>query len=587
MIIINASIYVFVYSSLLFIEKIQIMSSVKEELSQGIARLLVMASILSKEQILKYQPLAESCQQRLLPYLVINGIIAASQTAAAIANLLNLPLLDLDSLNFNSLPLEMISDKLIQQYDLIPLYQQDTQLYLATDDPSQQAALKDIQFYTGLTIHPVIVETDKLMVIMEGLRQKKELKGLFDYCENADKVLQHEIGVKNPNEDTPVVKFIQRILIEAIHKGVSDIHFEPYETLYRVRYRQDGLLRVVASPPLGLSARIVARLKIMSALDISERRIPQDGRFKMNLSSSRAIDIRVSTCPMITGEKIVLRILDPKSIQLGIDTLGFDVHQQTIFERALSRPQGMILVTGPTGSGKTVTLYTALNHLNTLDKNISTAEDPVEMNLSGINQVNINLKAGLTFSSILRAFLRQDPDIIMIGEMRDLETAEIAIKAAHTGHLVLSTLHTNSAAETLTRLINMGVPGFNIASSLSLIIAQRLVRRLCKHCKTIREAIPTENFSERELTSLHSGVLVSYKAVGCDQCTAGYRGRIGLFELMPMSSSLSQLIIAGGTAIDILHQAQKEGMLTLYQIGLEQVKKGITTLEEINRITVD
>ncbi len=597
MIIINAPFDVFVYSSVLFIEKIPMMPTVTEERLQGIAHLLVDSSILSKDQALSYQSFAIASQQNLLQYLVVNGLIKARLVAPAIARLYGLPLIDLDGIELNSLPLFLINEKLIQQHALLPLFHRGTQLYVATDDPSQQSALKDIQFHTGLYIHPVVVETDKLLVIMEGLRQKKEHQGLFDYFEKSQTTHQlegipekstHQLTAsKTKDEDTPVVKFIHRMLIEAINKGVSDIHFEPYETLYRVRYRQDGLLKVIALPPIGLSARIAARLKIMSNLDISERRLPQDGRFKMNLSATRAIDIRVSTCPTVAGEKIVLRLLDPDTIQLGIEALGLNRLQKTTFVRAITRPQGMILVTGPTGSGKTATLYTALNHLNTLEKNISTAEDPVEMKISGINQVTINLKAGLTFSNILRAFLRQDPDIIMIGEMRDLETAEIAIKAAQTGHLVLSTLHTNSAAETLTRLLNIGVPTFNIVSSVSLIIAQRLIRRLCEHCKRMRDTIPANSLIELGLSPKDATLLQSYQAVGCDQCTDGYRGRIGIFELMPLTKTLGQLIMSGGTSEDLLQQAQKEGMLSLYQSGLEKVKEGITSLEEINRITVD
>ena len=597
MIIINASIYIFVYSSVLFIEKILIMHAVTEERLQGIAHLLVQACILSEKQILKYQPIAAATEQSLLQYLVVNGIIAASQSAPAIAKMFGLPLLDLDCMDLTSLPLELLNEGLLAKYALIPLFRRGAQLYLATDDPSQQSSLKDIQFHTGLYIHPVVVETDKLLIIIDGLRQKKEHQGLFDYFEKSQPSIKFKINAEENNEtyaslnissnDSPVVKFIHRILMDAINKGVSDIHFEPYDAIYRIRYRQDGLLKVIATPPSGLSARIASRLKIMSALDNSERRLPQDGCFKMNLSTTRAIDIRVSTCPTVAGEKIVLRILDPGIIQLGIETLGFNAHQKTAFIRAISRPQGMILVTGPTGSGKTVTLYTALNHLNTLEKNISTAEDPVEIKVSGINQVNINLKTGLTFANTLRAFLRQDPDIIMIGEVRDLETAEIAIKAAQTGHLVLSTLHTNSAAETLTRLFNMGVASFNIASAVSLIIAQRLIRRLCDHCKIIREDIPSSSLIEQGFITSEPTILQSYKAVGCDQCTNGYRGRVGLFELMPISSALGQLIMSGGTSLDMLQQAQKEGMLTMYQAGIENVKKGITTLEEVNRVTVD
>lgn len=569
------------------------MPTMMEERLQGVAYLLLQACILKKENIIEYHRLATLNQQSLLQYLVTNHLVDGAILAPLIARHFSLPLLDLDGIKSTALPLAFISEKLIQQHNLIPLFQKGKQLYVATDDPSQSSSLKDIQFHTGLSIYPVVVETEKLRLLINTLLHQKEQQGLFDYFKQQHITNSIDInhGVINKNtistEDTPVVKFIYRVLIEAIHQGVSDIHFEPYENEYRIRYRQDGLLRAIAAPPPGLSARIAARLKIMSALDISERRIPQDGRFQMTLSLSCNIDIRVSTCPTIAGEKLVLRILDPKATQLGIEALGFNALQERQFMHAICRPQGLILVTGPTGSGKTVTLYTALNYLNTVEKNISTAEDPVEIKLNGINQVQVNPKTGLTFANSLRAFLRQDPDIIMIGEVRDLETAEIAVKAAQTGHLVLSTVHTNSAAETLDRLLNMGVPSFNIASGISLIIAQRLVRKLCEHCKIIRDDKTPEHFISAKNLNYESHVFQSFKAVGCDQCTDGYRGRVGVFELMPISASISHLILSGATSLDTLKHAQLEGMLTMYQSGLEKVKQGITTLEEVNRVTVD
>lgn len=374
-------------------------------------------------------------------------------------------------------------------------------------------------------------------------------------------------GMAHLNDEEPIVKFVNRILLDAITLGASDIHFEPYEQTFRIRYRQDGLLHEVASPPLHLATRIVTRIKVMANLDISERRLPQDGHFKMTLSPSRAIDCRISTCPTIAGEKTVVRLFDPRLLNLSIEHLGFNSTQKKQVLNAIHRPQGMMLVTGPTGSGKTVTLYSALSALNTIDKNISTVEDPVEIKLPGINQVTVHPKIGLTFATALRAFLRQDPDVIMVGEIRDLETANIAIKAAHTGHLVLSTLHTNSAAETLTRLINMGIPPFNIASALRLIIAQRLVRRLCEHCKFMQE--------ER------------YKAKGCTHCTGGYDGQIGLFEVMPMSDKIIQSILSGKTSLDIHQQAQEEGMISIYQAGVTKIKEGLTTMDELNRVTMD
>lgn len=573
------------------------MPSVEEDRLKGIAPLLVQANLLEKEKALHFQQLAAENKVTLLQYLVANNIIAAKKIALAVAHSFGLAMLDLTSMEADLLPVALVSEKLIRRHNLVPIYTRGTQLYLATDDPSKQASLKEIQFHTGLNVTPVVVETDKLNELIDKLLHQKENQGLSDYFEESQDLEGLEFSADEEekeaddsgasSDDAPVVKFVNRILIDAIKKGVSDIHFEPYEREYRIRYRQDGLLNEVASPPASLSSRIAARIKVMSSLDISERRVPQDGGFKMKLSRSRAIDFRVSSCPTVAGEKIVMRILDPGSTKLGIESLGFSAPQQGHFLHAIGRPQGMILVTGPTGSGKTVTLYTALNILNTIEKNISTAEDPVEIKVPGINQVNINPKAGLTFSGTLRAFLRQDPDIIMVGEVRDLETAEIAVKAAQTGHLVLSTLHTNSAAETLTRLVNMGVPSFNIASSVSLIIAQRLVRKLCEHCKVVRDDITQKSLIELGFTETDAKTMQPYKAVGCNQCTNGYRGRIGLFEVMPMSKALGQMIMSGGTSLDILKQAQIEGMLTVYQAGLEKIKQGITTIEEVNRVTVD
>jgi type IV pilus assembly protein PilB len=575
------------------------MPAAEEDRLQGIAQLLVQEDLLNKEKALQFQQVAASSKLSLLQYLVTKNIITAKDIAVAVARNFGLALLDLSSIDLDLLPISLVSEKLIRRHNLVPLYNRGTQLYLATDDPSKQSSLKDIQFHTGLYVTPVVVETDKLNELIDKLLHQKESQGLSDYFEESQDIeglefsgdeeeeKETETSTAISNDDAPVVKFVNRILIDAIKRGVSDIHFEPYEREYRIRYRQDGLLNEIASPPAGLSARIAARIKVMSSLDISERRIPQDGRFKMKLSRSRAIDFRVSSCPTVAGEKIVMRILDPGSTKLGIESLGFSPIQRDHFLRTIAKPQGMILVTGPTGSGKTVTLYTALNILNTIETNISTAEDPVEIKVSGINQVNINPKAGLTFSGALRAFLRQDPDIIMVGEIRDLETAEIAVKASQTGHLVLSTLHTNSASETLTRLINMGVPSFNIASSVSLIIAQRLVRRLCEHCKVVLEEVTPQSLIELGFSETDVQTLKLYKAVGCNQCTNGYRGRIGLFEVMPISKALGQMIMSGGTSLDILKQAQTEGMLTVYQAGLEKIKEGITTIEEVNRVTVE
>lgn len=573
------------------------MPVVEEDHLKGIGQLLVQENLLEKEKAINYQKLASTNKLSLLQYLVSNEIIEAKIIAYAVAKGFGVPMVDLESIDPDLMPVALVSEKLIRRHNVIPLFSRGTQLYLATDDPSKQASFKEIQFHTGLYTTPIVVETDKLYELIDKLLHQKESQGLSDYFEESQDIEGLEFSAEEEDkenetagissEDAPVVKFVNRIIVDAIKKGVSDIHFEPYEREYRIRYRQDGLLNEVANPPANLSTRIAARLKVMSSLDISERRIPQDGRFKMKLSRTRSIDFRVSTCPTLAGEKIVVRVLDPSSTKLGVEALGFSPLQKSHFLHTIARPQGMILVTGPTGSGKTVTLYTALNLLNTMEHNICTAEDPVEIKVAGINQVNINPKAGLTFSGALRSFLRQDPDIIMVGEIRDLETAEIAVKAAQTGHLVLSTLHTNSAAETLTRLVNMGVPSFNIASSVSLIIAQRLVRKLCENCKSIREDVPTKSLIELGFSEENAKNLKLYKANSCNHCSNGFRGRIGLFEVMPMSKDLGQMIMSGGTSLDILKQAQKEGMLTIYQAGLEKIKEGVTTIEEVNRVTVD
>ncbi len=533
----------------------------------------------------------------LLQYIVKNKILSAEQIALTAAQNFGVPMLDINCIDVGAIPVNLVNEKLIKRHAMVPLFSRGTNLYLATDDPSKQASLKEIQFHTGLNTHAIVVEADKLSALIENLLTAKESQGLSEYVEDSGDLEGLEISADDEDQDidtatsvtddAPIVKFVNKILLDAIRQGASDIHFEPYEREYRIRYRQDGILHEVATPPASLSSRITARIKVMSNLDISERRIPQDGGFKMKISKSRAIDFRVSTCPTSAGEKVVMRVLDSGAAKLGIEALGFNPVQRTNFLKAIQRPQGMILVTGPTGSGKTVTLYTALNILNTIEVNISTAEDPVEIKVPGINQVNINPKAGLTFSGALRSFLRQDPDIIMVGEIRDLETAEIAIKAAQTGHLVLSTLHTNSAAETLNRLVNMGIPTFNIASSVTLIIAQRLARKLCNQCKAVRDDFTNQGLIELGFKEADLVNLKLYKAVGCEQCTSGYRGRVGLFEVLPMTKELGQLIMSGGNSLDILKLAQSEGMLTIFQSGIEKVKEGITTIEEVNRVTVD
>lgn len=571
-------------------------AAAEEHRLQGIAQLMVHENLLDKGKALEYQLLATSNKQTLLQYLVVHNILDAQRIALTIAQNFGVPLIDLDAIDLATMPTSLVNEKLISRHSVVPIYTHGNYLFLAMDDPSKQAALKEIQFHTGLHTSAIVVETNKLMLLIDKLLNEKESQGLNAYVDETMDLDSLEIASDNEalagenvpsSDDAPVVKFVNKIIVDAIKKGVSDIHFEPYERDYRIRYRLDGLLTEVASPPVNLSSRITSRIKIMSNLDISERRVPQDGRFKMKLSKDRSIDFRVSTCPTVGGEKVVMRILDPGSTKLGIEALGFSAIQQKHFLNTIKKPQGMILVTGPTGSGKTVTLYTALNVLNNKETNISTAEDPVEIKVPGINQVHINPKAGLNFSEALRSFLRQDPDVIMVGEIRDLETAEIAIKAAQTGHLVLSTLHTNSAAETLTRLLNMGIPSFNIASSVSLLIAQRLVRKLCEGCKAVRDDITPQSLIELGFSEAEANSIKIYKSVGCNSCGHGYRGRIGLFEVMNMSKALGQIIMSGGNSLDILKQAQLEGMLTMYQSGLEKIKAGITTIEEVNRVTIE
>lgn len=561
---------------------------------QGLAQALVFEGLLDEETARSALDNAINNKQPLIHHLVDNKILKPYDIARTGSKDFGVPVLDLNSYDKELLPISLVSEKLILRHQALPLFKRGDRLFIAVSDPSKQLALDEIKFHTGLRVQSIVVEHDKLLKHIEEALSAKEDAELGGYLEDGE---LDDLSITSDEEeqaqettdsadDAPVVRFVKKILLDAIHKGASDIHFEAYEEIYRVRFRIDGLLHVIASPSMSLASRICSRIKIMSQLDISERRVPQDGRFKMNLARRQSIDFRVSTCPTVNGEKIVMRILDPASAKLGIDALGFDPKQREDFLKVINEPQGMVLVTGPTGSGKTVTLYTALNLLNEPEKNISTAEDPVEIKVSGINQVNINVKAGLHFSSALRSFLRQDPDIIMVGEMRDLETAEIGIKAAQTGHMVLSTLHTNSAPETLSRLMNMGVAPYNIASSVSLIIAQRLARRLCEHCKTPvdvpNEVLIQEGFNESNMSNLQI-----YEATGCDHCTNGYKGRIGLFEVLVVSKKIGEIIMTGGTALDITRRALEEGMVTVRQSGLHKVKNGLITLEEINRVTKD
>ncbi|MCC7200899.1 MAG: type IV-A pilus assembly ATPase PilB, partial [Gammaproteobacteria bacterium] len=481
---------------------------------------------------------------------------------------------------------------------VLPLVKRGKRLFVAVSDPTNLHAIDEIKFQTGLSIEAVVVEDDKLQkavakaieqvdVTMPSATSEDFDLDNLDVTPGDDEINAETIS-RDDVEDAPIVRFVNKIMLDAIRRGASDIHFEPYEKFYRIRLRLDGVLKEVAQPPVQLSGKLAARLKVMSRLDIAERRVPQDGRIKMRLSKNRSIDFRVSTCPTLFGEKVVMRILDPGSAMLGIEALGYEPNQKDLYLKYLAKPQGMILVTGPTGSGKTVSLYTGLNILNTEDTNISTAEDPAEIVLPGVNQVNVNSKVGLTFAAALRAFLRQDPDVVMVGEVRDLETAEIAIKAAQTGHLVLSTLHTNDAPQTLTRLIDMGVKPYAIATSVSLIIAQRLGRRLCSHCKQPvdipADALEREGFKPDDIAAPDFRI---YRPVGCGQCTDGYKGRVGIYEVMPVTDAIARIILAGGNAKDIRDEATRGGVADLRAAGLKKVRDGITSLEEVNRVTVD
>jgi type IV pilus assembly protein PilB len=560
----------------------------------GLALRLVRDNLLSPADAERIQSEAHNKKTSFVTQLVESKKLDSPTIAKVASEDFGIPLFEISSLDLEMAPVKLVDEKIIRRHRVMPLFKRGTRLFVGVADPTNLQALDEIKFHTGLGTEPILVEESKLAEIIEKTldAQDTTLTDLAgdDSLENLEIVAGEDesnapgLGGEEGINDAPVVKFVNKVLMDGINRGASDIHIEPYEKAYRVRYRQDGILHEVANPPLALSGRIAARLKILSRLDIAERRVPQDGRIKMRISKNRAIDFRVSTLPTLWGEKVVLRILDPSTASLGVEKLGFEENQKQLFVEAINRPYGMVLVTGPTGSGKTVTLYTALNMLNTPDNNISTAEDPVEINMSGINQVNINEKAGLNFASALRAFLRQDPDIIMVGEIRDLETAEIAIKAAQTGHMVLSTLHTNDAPSTLTRLANMGVPPFNIASAVNLIIAQRLARRLCAHCKKPidipKHALLKAGFKEEEL----SGLTV-YSAVGCDSCNGGYKGRVGIYQVMPVTPEIGSIIMRGGNQLDIEQQAKKENVPDLRQAGLKKVKDGITSLDEIERAT--
>ena len=528
--------------------------------------------------------------------LVAAGAATARDIAVAAATEYGVPLFDLNALAVDLDTVKTVTDKLLAKHRVLPLFKRGKRLFLGVADPTNLHAIDEIKFQTGLAVDAIVVEDDKLQKFLDKAMEQVDttMPSLGD-DDGVDldaldvSTGEDDVGAevsRDDVEDAPIVRFVNKVMLDAIRRGASDIHFEPYEKIFRVRLRIDGILKEIAQPPVQLAGKISARLKVMSRLDIAERRVPQDGRIKLRMSKTRAIDFRMSTCPTLFGEKIVLRILDSSQAMLGIDALGYETHQRELYLKHLAKPQGMILVTGPTGSGKTVSLYTGLNILNKEDTNISTAEDPAEINLPGVNQVNVNNKVGLTFAAALRAFLRQDPDVVMVGEIRDLETAEIAIKAAQTGHLVLSTLHTNDAPQTLTRLIDMGVKPYAIATSVSLIIAQRLARRLCPTCKqpfeVPAEALLKEGFREEEIAGLKI-----FAPKGCQNCTDGYKGRVGLYQVMECSEAIGRIIMNGGNAIDIADQAAKEGVWDLRRSGLEKVKAGLTSLAEINSVTIE
>ncbi|HCH26302.1 MULTISPECIES: type IV-A pilus assembly ATPase PilB [Psychrobacter] len=560
----------------------------------GLAQQLISEGIVSEANMKTAQTESQQQQIGLVSYLVDNKLADAYHLAQMLSQAFGDPLFDLDALSLDVIPKDLVDEKIVRKFNALPLFKRGQRLFVALSDPTRIDAIDAIAFNSRLSIETVVVEEDKLKKRIEAVYadSMQSFDSFSDsdlnvgFEEGDDAADEGETKLSDSVDEAPVVKFVNKMLVDAIRMGASDLHFEPYEKTYRVRFRVDGVMQKIASPPVQLAGKIAARLKVMSQMDISERRIPQDGRIKLKLSKNKAIDFRVNSLPTLFGEKIVLRILDPSSAMLGIDALGYEPDQQEMFLEALHKPQGMLLITGPTGSGKTVSLYTGINILNTGATNISTAEDPVEINLEGINQVNVNQKVGLTFANALKSFLRQDPDIVMVGEIRDLETAEIAIKAAQTGHMVLSTLHTNSAPETLTRLRNMGVASFNIATSVNLVIAQRLARRLCKNCKKAinvpRQSLLELGFTDADLDDPDS---VIYEPVGCNECREGYKGRVGVYEVMKVSPDISRIIMEDGNAMDIKDAALKNGFRDLRRSGILKVLQGVTSIQEMMRVT--
>lgn len=562
----------------------------------GIARRLVQDGALDETAARTAMAQASEARLPLQQWVADKKLVTAAQLAAANALEFGMPLMDVNAFDNSQSAMSLVSEELLRKHHVLPLFKRGGKLFVGTSNPTH--SLDEIKFHTNLVVEPILVDEDQIKRTLEQWQSKQDTLGSalgggdddmgdLDVSTGDEEGGSTDSGVDAKGDDTPVVKFVNKVLVDAIRKGASDIHFEPYEDDYRVRFRIDGLLKNVAKAPVKLNQRIAARLKVMSQLDIAEKRVPQDGRIKLNLSKTRQIDFRVSTLPTLFGEKVVLRILDGSAAKLGIDKLGYEPAQQKLFLDAIHKPYGMVLVTGPTGSGKTVSLYTALGILNDETRNISTAEDPVEIRLPGVNQVQQNVKRGMTFAAALRSFLRQDPDIIMVGEIRDLETAEIAIKAAQTGHMVLSTLHTNDAPQTIARLMNMGIAPFNITSSVTLVIAQRLARRLCNRCKRPIElpahALLAEGFTQAQVDA---GITL-YEPVGCDECTEGYKGRTGLYQVMPMSEEISVIVLAGGNAIQIAEAAQRAGIPDLRQSALTKAAAGTTSLAEINRVTKD
>ena len=556
----------------------------------GFIRRLVDDGVISAEHMQKAVNDAKKDNKDIVPFLINEYNISDQVIAEAIAFEFGEPIFDIGCYDTAQVIRDNLDEKLFARYTLLPILKRENVLYVAMSNPTNIEAIDAIRFNSKLQVEAIIVEHKKLEKLIEqqfaNVSSFEFDEGDFDLELAEDVPNQTEDDDGQQGDEAPIVKYINKLLIDAIRMGASDLHFEPYEKMYRVRYRVDGVLRQIATPPLQLANRLASRLKVMSQMDISEKRIPQDGRIKLKLSKNKAIDFRVNSLPTLFGEKLVLRILDPSSAMLGIDALGYEPDQKALFMEALDKPQGMLLITGPTGSGKTVSLYTGLNILNREDTNISTAEDPVEINLQGINQVNVNNKVGLTFAAALKSFLRQDPDIVMVGEIRDLETAEIAIKAAQTGHMVMSTLHTNSAPETLTRLRNMGVPSFNIATSVNLVIAQRLARRLCKQCKqpidVPRQSLLEMGFTEEDLDNPDFQL---YEPVGCNECREGYKGRVGIYEVMKVTPEISRIIMEDGNAIEIAEASARAGFNNLRRSGLIKVMQGVTSLQEVNRVT--